>query len=179
LKLKPTAVAVVGGKKSGKTITIEVLTRGLTKRRYRVAVAKHIPEPKFTIDTEGKDTWRFAQAGARTIIGVSSDEVVTIEKVRVKNYSLGSILKKGKDSDVIFLEGFRKQISRKLDIPKIVIVRSADEASEALRSFVPILVFTGSYSTESLNSNIPYLDVARDPEKIVDIVEKVVIENSS
>jgi molybdopterin-guanine dinucleotide biosynthesis protein MobB len=41
---------------------------------------KHIPEPNFTIDREGKDTWRYAQAGATTVVGVSADEIATIEK---------------------------------------------------------------------------------------------------
>jgi len=66
--VKTTVIGVVGGKKSGKTTTIEILTRGLTKRGYTVAVAKHISETNFTLDTEGKDTWRFVQAGAKTVV---------------------------------------------------------------------------------------------------------------
>ena len=57
---KPVVIAVVGIKSSGKTTTIEALTKELTKRGYKIAVVKHIPEPDFTIDTVGKDTWRFA-----------------------------------------------------------------------------------------------------------------------
>jgi len=171
--LKATVIAVVGGKKSGKTVTIESLTRGLVKRGFRVAAVKHIPEPKFTIDTEGKDTWRYAQAGARTIIGVSSDEVATIEKMAMKSYPFGSIVKKCRDVDVIFLEGFRRQVSKKRNILKIVITKSAEEASEALKVFKPILAFTGPYSTKSLNSDIPYVDISRNADEIIDIIEKI------
>ena len=74
------AIAVVGTKKSGKTTTTENLIRELTKRGYNVAAIKHIPEPDFTIDTPGKDTWRYAQAGAKTVISVATNETVTIEK---------------------------------------------------------------------------------------------------
>ncbi|MCJ7719332.1 molybdopterin-guanine dinucleotide biosynthesis protein B [Candidatus Bathyarchaeota archaeon] len=171
--MKATVIAVVGGKKSGKTTTIEALTRGLAKRGFRVAAVKHIPEPDFTIDTEGKDTWRYAQAGARTIIGISPDEVATMEKITIKSYPFGSILKKCGKVDVIFLEGFRKEVGNKRNIFKIVITRSAEEASEALKVFKPILAFTGPYSTKSMHSDIPYVDTSRNVDEIIDIIEKI------
>ena len=63
-------LAVVGRKKSGKTTTIENLVRKLSKRGINIAVIKHISKPDVTIDTVGKDTWKFAQAGAVKIISV-------------------------------------------------------------------------------------------------------------
>ncbi|MCK4482606.1 molybdopterin-guanine dinucleotide biosynthesis protein MobB, partial [Candidatus Bathyarchaeota archaeon] len=69
--MKTTVIAVVGSKSSGKTTIIEILTKELTKRDYKVAAVKHIPESNFTIDREGKDTWRFAQSGAKTIVSVA------------------------------------------------------------------------------------------------------------
>ena len=92
--MKTVVIGVVGAKKSGKTTAIEVLTKELTGRGYRVAAVKHIPEPNFTIDMEGKDTWRYAQAGATTVIGVSADEVATIEKVHIIEFSLKEILER-------------------------------------------------------------------------------------
>jgi len=64
-------VAVVGSSNSGKTTAVEALIKGLTKRGYTVASAKHIPDPEFTIDTEGKDTWRYAKAGASSVLSVA------------------------------------------------------------------------------------------------------------
>ncbi len=171
--MKATVVAVVGRKSSGKTTTIEVLTKELTKRGYKVAAVKHVPEPNFTIDTEGKDTWRFAKAGAKTIVSVASGEVATIEKIDVTSFSLEDILQKCGNNDMIFLEGFRKLVGENLDVPKIVIVKSAEEAFEASKTFKPILAFTGPYSTETLNLNAPYINVFKNPEKIADMVEKV------
>jgi len=170
----PVVIAVVGGKNSGKTTTIEALTKELTKKGYKIAVVKHISEPNFTIDTVGKDTWRFAQSGAETIISVASNEIATIEKVKAKDFSLEEILKKCKGHDIVFLEGFKKFVSRKKDIHKIVVVRTTKEAAEAAKNFEPILAFTGPYSTEKLNLKIPYVDALKSPEKIADIVEKVV-----
>ena len=48
-------VAVFGSKKSGKTIAVETLVNGLTKKD-KVATVKHIPETDFTIDAKGKGT---------------------------------------------------------------------------------------------------------------------------
>ena len=169
--MKTKVIAVVGSKSSGKTTTIEILTKELTRRGYKVAAIKHIPEPNFTIDSVGKDTWRFAQSGAKTIISVASNEVATIEKVNEGNFSLKKILKKCEDNDIVFLEGFRKIVGKMKDIPKIVVAKSKEEALEALKAFKPILAFTGPYSTENLNLKVPYVDVLKNPEKIADIVE--------
>jgi len=170
---KPTVIAVVGSKSSGKTTTIEALTRELTTRGYKIAVVKHIPEPNFTIDNVGKDTWRFAQSGAQTIVSVASNEVATIEKMEAKNFSPKEILQKCKDHDIVFLEGFRKLVGRNRNIHKIVAVKSAEEALEAVKTFKPILAFTGPYSTENLNLKIPYMDVVKNPAEIADAVDRV------
>jgi molybdopterin-guanine dinucleotide biosynthesis protein B len=170
--LKTTVIAVVGSKSSGKTTTIEALTEQLTKRGYKIAVVKHIPEPKFTIDTEGKDTWRFAQSGAKTIVSMASDEIATIEKIDTTSLSLEEILHRCGDVDFVFLEGFKKLVVKKYDVPKIVTVKSAKEALEALETFEPILAFVGLYSIETLNLSVPYLNVFENREKIVDLVVK-------
>ncbi|MDI6847121.1 MAG: molybdopterin-guanine dinucleotide biosynthesis protein B [Candidatus Bathyarchaeia archaeon] len=172
--MKTTVIAVVGSKNSGKTTTIEVSTKELTKRGYKVAAVKHIPEPSFTIDREGKDTWRFAQSGAKTIVSVASNEVATIEKLSATVLSLEDILQKCEDNDVIFLEGFRKLVGENPNVPKIVAVKSATEAFEASKTFKSILAFTGPYSTENLNLNVPYINVLKNSEKIADMVEKIV-----
>jgi molybdopterin-guanine dinucleotide biosynthesis protein B len=170
--LKTTVIAVVGTKNSGKTTTTEVLTKELTKRGYKIAVVKHIPEPNFTIDTEGKDTWRFAQSGAKTIVSVASDEIVTIEKMDTTSFSLEDILHRCSDVDFVFLEGFKKLVAKNQDIPKIVTVKSAKEALEVSETFKPILALAGLHSIETLNLNVPYMNILENREKLVDIVEK-------
>jgi molybdopterin-guanine dinucleotide biosynthesis protein B len=172
--MKIPVIAVVGSKSSGKTTTIEVLTNELTRRGYKIAAIKHIPEPNFTMDREEKDTWRFAKSGAKTIISVASNEIATIEKVNENNFSLKNILKKCAGNDIVFLEGFRKLVGKKRNIQKIVVVKSEEDALEALKYFKPILAFTGPYSTENLNLEVPYADVLKNPKKLADIVEKAV-----
>jgi molybdopterin-guanine dinucleotide biosynthesis protein B len=178
--LRTVAVAVVGGKKSGKTIAIELLTKELTSRGYRVAAVKHIPEPSFTIDKEGKDTWRFAQAGAKTVVAVSADEIATIEKVGTEGLSVESILLKCAGSDVVFLEGFRNLVAKDRHVYKIVVAESAEDVAEATRTFDPILVFTGAYVPQSKppERGIPYVDVLKNPRSVADLVERAMREHA-
>ena len=76
-------IAVIGTRNSGKTTVVEVIIKGLTKKGYSVASAKHIPEKEFTIDTQGKDTWRHAKAGASTVLSISPNELTIIKKVAI------------------------------------------------------------------------------------------------
>ncbi len=173
------SIAVVGTKKSGKTTTIENLIRELAKRGYKVVAIKHIPEPDFTIDTAGKDTWRYAQAGAKTVISVASNEIATIEKTPTDNTSLSTLLKKCRGNDVVFIEGFKKLVAKKKNIPKIAVVKSMKEATDAIEAYKPILAFSGPYNTESLGFTVPYADGAKNPEKLTDIVENAVLKKGN
>jgi len=169
--LKPVVVAVVGGKKSGKTTTIEALTAKLAERGYSVAAVKHISEANFTIDTEEKDTWRFARAGAKTIVAVSSNEVAVIRRRNTSDFSLGQVLKECRGNDFVLLEGFKGPVARNKRILKIVTVKSAEEACDALNNTDPVIVFAGPFSTERLNLRVPYVNALADSERLANIVE--------
>lgn len=169
-QMKTVIIAVVGSKRSGKTTTVEALVKELSSRGYRIATVKHISERNFTMDTKGKDTWRYAQAGARTIISVAPEEIATMEKVS-GSISLREILRRCRGHDIVLLEGFKKLVSKKENIGKIVVVKSAEEALQAVRDFKPILAFAGSYSTERLSVEPPYVDALRYPKRIADIVK--------
>ena len=175
--MRTSVIAVVGSKRSGKTTTVVALVKELSSRGYRIATVKHISEQNFTMDTKGKDTWRYARAGARTIIGTAPEEIATIEKVS-RSLSLKEILRRCRGHDIILLEGFKKLVSKKGNINKIVVVKSAEEALQAVKDFKPILAFTGAYSTETLGVEAPYVDVLKHPKRIVDIVENNFRKNS-
>ncbi|MBS7616349.1 molybdopterin-guanine dinucleotide biosynthesis protein B [Candidatus Bathyarchaeota archaeon] len=170
---KPIVIAVVGGKSSGKTTTVEALTETLTKKGYKVAAVKHIPEKDFTIDTKDKDTWRFAQSGAKTVVAISPNEIATIEKANISHVTLSSILERCHGNDIIIIEGFRKMLGKNLKVPKIVATKSAEEVSEALKTFKPIVAFTGPYQASEMASHVLYIDVLREKEKIADVVAEL------
>ncbi len=169
-------IAVVGGKQSGKTTTIEKLVQGLTKRGYKIATVKHIPEANFTIDTKGKDTWKHAKAGASTIVSVAPNELATIRKVDTTKYDLSEIIKNVEDdTDITILEGFRKLVEKNPAVPKIVAAKSTSEVVEASKRCKPILALVGPMSREATKLNIPYIDVLKQPERLIDLVEKEII----
>jgi molybdopterin-guanine dinucleotide biosynthesis protein B len=172
--MAPVVIAVVGGKKSGKTTTIEILIKELAQRGYKVAAVKHIPEPDFTIDTKGKDTWKFAQSGATIIVGISAAEIATIEKMETRKLSIKAILRKCRGSDLVFLEGLRELVAKDRSIYKIAVVRSPEEIAEDFKIFQPIIAFTGPHQPKSGLKRIPYVDIRKDPEKLADLVERIV-----
>ena len=169
-------IAVVGTKKSGKTTTIENLTKELINRGYNVAAIKHISEPDFTIDTAGKDTWKFAKAGAKTIVSMATNEIATIEKGTTESLSIEKLLKKCRGNDIVLIESFKKHVALKKNISKIVVTKSKKEATNALQTFKPILAFSGPYSTETLGFTAPYADGLRNPQKLADIIEKAILK---
>lgn len=169
-------IAVVGTKKSGKTTTIENLIRELTQRNYKVAAIKHVPEPDHTIDTPGKDTWRYAQAGAKTIVSIAASELATLERIPIETVSLKALLNRCKGNDVVLMEGLKKRIAKRKNIPKIVVAKTMDEAVYALEAYKPILAFSGPYSTKNLNSDAPYANALENPQELADIVEKQLLK---
>jgi len=82
-------IEFMGFSKSGKTASIESLIKYLSKH-HKVSAIKHIHIDNFSIDTEGKNTWRFSKAGADPIVSLSNDETAFITKIHL---SLNSILK--------------------------------------------------------------------------------------
>lgn len=163
-------VAVIGSKKSGKTTTIEALVRGLVRREYYVATLKHIRERDFTIDTEGKDTWRHAQAGAKKTVVVAPRELVIIKKTDTANLSLEEIIENCRNNtEIAILEGFRSLVEHEPRVPKIVAVKTLDEALQASRHVKPIIAFT-AHPVMKEELDIQVVDVLKEPEKLVDIV---------
>jgi len=169
-------IAVVGSKKSGKTTTLENLIKELTERGYKVAAIKHIAEPGLTIDTAGKDTWKFAKAGAKTIVSMATNEIATIEKGTTESLSIEKLLKKCRGNDIVLIESFKKHVALKKNILKIVVTKSKKEATNALQTFKPILAFSGPYSTETLGFTAPYADGLRNPQKLADLIEKAILK---
>ena len=117
-RLSPLAISVVGNSGAGKTTLIEQLLREFSGRRCTVAAVKHCPHG-FDLDVEGKDSWRFTQAGARGVFLTSPSRVGLIED-KEPVPGLKSIAEHYFPSfDIVFGEGF----SEEKEVAKIVILR--------------------------------------------------------
>ena len=100
---------------TGKTTLIEKLIRELKSRSLRLAVIKHDGH-KFEIDHEGKDSWRFTQAGADITMISSAEKTAYIEQ---GNLSLEQLLGMVHNVDLILVEGYKNK-----DLPQIGIARA-------------------------------------------------------
>ncbi len=101
---------------TGKTTLIEKLVRNLKEKGLRIAVIKHDGHD-FEIDKEGKDSWRFTQAGADMTIISSAQKTAIIEQ---RERSLQENLSMVHDVDLILVEGYKNE-----NLPQIGISRKA------------------------------------------------------
>jgi molybdopterin-guanine dinucleotide biosynthesis protein B len=108
-------VCVVGKSGVGKTYVVEKLLVELKRRGYRVAAIKH-SAGGFEIDHEGKDTWRFAQAGSDTVAISSPQKVAIIRKVE-HDHTMAELQRfLGPDFDIILAEGFKQDKAPKIEV---------------------------------------------------------------
>lgn len=101
---------------TGKTTLIEGVVRVLKARGLRVAVVKHDGH-RFEIDREGKDSWRFAHAGADITVISSQEKTAYIEQ---RPLTLEQLLDMAHDVDLILVEGYKNA-----SLPQIGIARRA------------------------------------------------------
>lgn len=90
---------------TGKTTLIEKLVQSLKARGLRIAVIKHDGH-RFEIDHEGKDSWRFSEAGADVSIISSSEKTAIVEK---RELSFAQVAAKVNDVDLILVEGYKNE----------------------------------------------------------------------
>jgi len=112
-------VSFVGNSGAGKTTLLEKVVRELKGRGYRVAVIKHAHHD-FQIDREGKDSWRFAQAGSDCVV-ISSPTKVAMVQQRPAEPALDELVDLVTDRvDIVLTEGFRGS-----DKPQVLVTRAA------------------------------------------------------
>ncbi|MFP3871547.1 MAG: molybdopterin-guanine dinucleotide biosynthesis protein B [Candidatus Aenigmatarchaeota archaeon] len=116
-----------GGSDTGKTEMICELVEELSKRGYKPATIKHT-QGDFSIDEEGKDTWRHSEAGAKLVVFSTPAETdflvqrpMSMEETLMKIGALDRY-------DVVLVEGMKNE-----DIPKIVLDEEKSEDGKLLR----------------------------------------------
>ena len=117
----PPIVSIVGRSGSGKTTLVEKLVRELVTRGYRVAVIKHHRHAGLRVDTPGKDTWRFAQAGADHVMLTGPDVAYHVRHYE-EEPDLEELTSCIDQVDLIITEGYKEA-----DTPKIEVIRGFEE----------------------------------------------------
>lgn len=114
-------IVITGKSDSGKTTLIEQLIPFLAKQGLQVGVIKHC-HCDFEIDHKGKDTQRYAEAGAGGVLICSPEKSAFIER-NESEPSLGRLLKRYFDGyDLVLVEGYRASI-----YPKVQVCRQGNE----------------------------------------------------
>lgn len=113
-------ISVVGRKNSGKTTLIERMIPILRARDVQVAVIKHDAHD-FSIDHEGKDTWRVRRAGAAEVIIASGSQMAHMRNLSAP-MEMDDLLARLASPDLVILEGYKR-----LNFPKLVVLRDTAE----------------------------------------------------
>ena len=113
--MTPPVFMFVGHSGSGKTALVEKLLPELTGRGLQVATIKHAHH-RVELDKEGKDSWRYKQAGAvmsmlvtATELQVVADAVDRREPAQLAERFLG-------EADLVLAEGFSLTPGDKIEV---------------------------------------------------------------
>ncbi len=133
--MKPPVICIVGRSKTEKTQLMEALIKELKSRDLRVGALKHHKHGDFDIDIEGKDTWKYARAGADTLAISSSVKFAYIKKVEEEMGIDETLDKYFSDVDIVLADGFALS-----DKPRIIVAESDEDAGIFIRGCAVIVV---------------------------------------
>lgn len=103
---------------TGKTTFLEKLIPELVQRGYRVGTIKSDTHG-FEMDSPGKDTWRFAQAGAKATAIIGPDKYAVIQQTNGKR-KLDEIAEMIEDVDIILVEGYKTSAKPRIEVVRRV-----------------------------------------------------------
>ena len=110
-----TVFTVVGHSGSGKTTLVEKLLHELSSRGVRVATIKHAHH-KVVLDTPGKDSYRYKQAGAIMSMLVTSNELQLVADA-VDRRDPGQLAERFLgEADMVLAEGFSHCAGAKIEV---------------------------------------------------------------
>ena len=102
----PCIIQVIGKKDSGKTTSIEKAVKRLKEKNYSIAVVKH---SHHEIDLQGKDTYKFWNAGADIVI-FNDSKCVAFYRCNLDLIFLLPV-------DVVIIEGYKElNLGKKIEI---------------------------------------------------------------
>lgn len=125
-------VSVIGYSGSGKTTLIEKLIPLLKNRNIRLGIIKHDAH-RFEMDHEGKDTWRFTNAGA-DVVAISSPEKAAV--VTRREMGLDELCGYMRGVDLIITEGYKASDRLKIEVHRRATGKPMYEAPENLLAIV-------------------------------------------
>lgn len=131
-------VCIVGKNKSAKARLMEALIKELKKKGLLVGALKYHKHGDFEMDIEGKDTWKYTNAGADTVAISSSVKFAIIKRVE-QEMTIDEICDRFfKDEDIVLADGFTLS-----DKPRIIVADSSEDIENFKRG-CEVLAVVGS-----------------------------------
>ncbi|NMC29158.1 MAG: molybdopterin-guanine dinucleotide biosynthesis protein B [Pelolinea sp.] len=100
----PTILGFYGQSGIGKTYLVKKIVAQLISEGFHAAVIK-VSDKAVSIDTEGKDTYLYGQAGAETVVFSSASETTFLVKQPLPTSKIVQFLSENEEYDFIFIEG--------------------------------------------------------------------------
>ncbi|MCO4768466.1 MAG: molybdopterin-guanine dinucleotide biosynthesis protein B [Deltaproteobacteria bacterium] len=113
----PATISFVAPSGTGKTTFLEKLIPALRDRGVRVMVVKHDVH-RFDVDHEGKDTWRFTQAGAHRVLITNRRKLALMGSADGEIPLRELVERHGHGVDLVITEGYRSS-----SMPKLLVAR--------------------------------------------------------
>ncbi len=109
-------IGIIGWKNSGKTFFAQRIIKELTQKGINVASIKRAHHD-FDIDTPNTDSYLHRKAGSKQVIVSSSKRWAKITELdNRKEKRLEELLKELDNTDIVIVEGFKKELHKKIEI---------------------------------------------------------------
>ncbi len=162
----PPIISIIGKSNSGKTTLIEALLPELQRRGYRVATIKHHAHTGKPVDVPGKDSWRYARAGAERVIIIAPNVVVSYEYAP-RQHTLREVAAQLAGFDLVLAEGFKRA-----GLPAIEVSRAA-RSTTLVGDPAHLLAVAADHTPAGLTCPLYRLD---DIVALVDLIAREVSE---
>lgn len=160
---QPPAVSFVARSGTGKTTLLTAIISELKVRGYKVGAIKHDAH-KFEIDHPGKDSYRFTQSGADSMLISSASKLAFVKQHQQPPEIEGLITEYFPDVDLVLVEGFKR-----VGLPKIEVYRQQHSGSLLCRGENHDPQLLAVATDTPLQIDVPQLDL-NNPTTIVDFL---------
>ncbi len=117
--MTPPLFGVVGWKNSGKTTLMAKLIANFAARGLEVTAVKHAHHG-FDVDQEGRDSFRYREAGARTVAVSSAKRFAIMTELGERpEPRLDQLIGHIGSADIVLVEGFKRESHRKLEVRRM------------------------------------------------------------
>jgi molybdopterin-guanine dinucleotide biosynthesis protein B len=153
---------------TGKTTTIEAVIQELRNRGYSVGTVKDIHSNSFTMDTEGKNTFRHKCAGAEIVTARGKKET---DIMHYRQLDIDEILDYYK-TDYVILEG-----DSGANCPVILTAGETEELDERMSDLVIAVTGIISGKIDEYRA-LPVINGLTETQRLVDLIEEKTPERS-